>query len=430
MISTNTLRGALFVSAAAIAIILPTGSAYATNGYFSSGYGTASKGMAGSGQTAKGLDTQAAATNPAAMRDVGTKWDLSLALFSPIRSIVEDTDSGAINGGVGTERESEDNIFAIPGFGYNRNLDSQSSIGLSVYANGGMNTAYSHPLFSASAPTINTGIDLAQVFMGLTYARDINSKLSIGVTPKLAMQRFKADGLGDFASFSNDSTKLSNNGDDYAFGYGLGFGATYDVNDQFSVGAAYHSRVYMTEFDKYAGLFAEQGDFDVPSSWNLGVSYKVNDKTSVTADYQRINYGEVAAVANSIDTLAAGNLGDNDGAGFGWRDMSTIKLGVSHIYSPTLTLRAGISHNDKNPYADGEFGFNMLAPGVIRTHVSLGATYQNEDNSAWNFALTHGLEESPSGTTGTPAQAGNGLNGEATHTMYQWDLEVAYTYNF
>jgi hypothetical protein len=29
-----------------------------------------------------------------------------------------------------------------------------------------------------------------------------------------------------------------------------------------------------SEFDDYAGLFAEQGDFDIPENWNLGVSWQ------------------------------------------------------------------------------------------------------------------------------------------------------------
>lgn len=427
MISTNTLRGALFVSAAAIAIILPTGSAYATNGYFSSGYGTASKGMAGAGATTMGMDTQAAATNPAAMRDVGTQMDISFAFFSPIREVKDlDTDNtGTLNINGTTSAESKSNMFAIPGFGYNRDLDSQSSIGLSLYANGGMNTDYKVGIFSSVA---NTGVDLAQMFMGLTYARDINDKLSVGITPKLAMQRFAATGFDNFKAVSSAQDHLSNNGNDFSYGYGMGFGATYDVNSQLTVGAAYHSRTYMTEFDKYKGLFAEQGDFDIPSNWSVGAAYKVNNKTTVSADFQRIKYGEVAAIANPIGCLASGcKLGNDDGAGYGWQDLDTFKLGVTHQYNDKLTLRAGFSHNDQNPYPDGEYAFNLTAPAVIRNHISVGATYKKDASSDFSFAFTHGLEETVSGVGGPASfNVGNPIE----HTMYQWELEVAYTHRF
>jgi len=33
----------------------------------------------------------------------------------------------------------------------------------------------------------------------------------------------------------------------------------------------------MTEFDHYAGLFAEHGGFDIPDSFNIGLSWAINN---------------------------------------------------------------------------------------------------------------------------------------------------------
>jgi hypothetical protein len=52
----------------------------------------------------------------------------------------------------------------------------------------------------------------------------------------------------------------------------------------------------MTEFDDYKGLFAENGDFDIPAMLNLGLSFKVRPDLVLAFDWQRIFYNEIAAV--------------------------------------------------------------------------------------------------------------------------------------
>jgi long-chain fatty acid transport protein len=43
----------------------------------------------------------------------------------------------------------------------------------------------------------------------------------------------------------------------------------------------------MQEFDSYKGLFAEQGGFDLPSSFQLGVAYKLTPANQVVFDWQK-----------------------------------------------------------------------------------------------------------------------------------------------
>ena len=74
------------------------------------------------------------------------------------------------------------------------------------------------PLGSRDRPTSILAMGFA--FMGVTYAKKINDKHSFGITPTLAAQRFKATGLQGFGNISTDSTKLTDNGYDYSYGYG------------------------------------------------------------------------------------------------------------------------------------------------------------------------------------------------------------------
>ena len=133
------------MATAALSSLLPS-VAFATNGYFSHGYGTINAGMAGAG-AALSQDSIAAATNPAGMAFVGSRVDGGLEVFSPRRRY--DIEGGAPNIpgqtfylAPGTV-QSKNDAFLIPHFGYNQALGNGHSLGLSVFANGGMNTEYS-----------------------------------------------------------------------------------------------------------------------------------------------------------------------------------------------------------------------------------------------------------------------------------------------
>lgn len=122
------------IALATAAAILAPATASATNGYFGIAYGAKSRGVAGA-TTALPQDTMAAAVNPAGMAHVGNSADLNIELFSPLRSA-----STVATGGV--TRDSDQNGFIIPSGGYVKNLDDKMTLGITVYANGGMNTSY------------------------------------------------------------------------------------------------------------------------------------------------------------------------------------------------------------------------------------------------------------------------------------------------
>lgn len=395
--------------ATAVALTLASGSAFATNGYFAHGYGTINKAMAGAG-VALPQDAMAAATNPAGMAAVGDRMDVGAGLFAPDRGWSATSPAAASN-------TSDQKYFIVPHFAYNHMLDDNTSVGVAVYGNGGMNTNYSSSPFNFSAT--KTGVDLMQLFIAPTFAKKLNAKTSVGVSAIIAAQRFSARGLSPlFDSYSSDSSKLSDNGNDYSYGLGLKVGVLSELSDTITVGASYQSRTYMSKFDKYAGLFAEQGDFDIPATATIGLAVKANDKATITADVQHIAYGDIAAISNPISGLSAGNLGTDNGAGFGWDDMTIVKLGVQYAYSSDLTLRAGISHGDQ-PIPSTETNFNTLAPGVMATHITAGGTKQMGKNGELSFSAMYAPEKKV---------AGSGFGSFPNHTikMHQFELEASY----
>ncbi len=415
--------------AIAAGVALPT-SAFATTGYFSHGYGTKSKGLAGAG-VALSQDAMAAATNPAGMVNVGDRLDVGLALFSPIREYTVSGATGSPGPGsfplqLGTV-ESDNELFFIPHFGYNKMLDANSSIGVTVYGNGGMNTKYVAEDTLGAMGTYyagTAGVDLSQLFIAGTYARKLTPAVSVGVSPILVYQRFKAYGVGSFAGFSSDPANLSDKGYDDSFGYGARLGVQGEVIPGLTLGAAYQTKMEMEEFDKYKGLFAEQGDFDIPSTWTIGAAFKINPQHVVTFDIQEIKYTDVNSVSNPfIPNIMTSLLGSDTGAGFGWEDIMVYKLGYQFAMSPTMTWRVGYSQNDQ-PIPSSEVLFNILAPGVIEQHYTAGLTWNVNPKSELDVAVMYAPEETVSG--GNPLFPGQNID----LTMKQWEIEVNWGMKF
>ncbi len=195
-----------------------------------------------------------------------------------------------------------------------------------------------------------------------------------------------------------------------------------------TIGAAYASKMNFEEFSKYKGLFAEQGDFDIPENYNLGVAWQATPAVKLALDYQRINYGKVASVGNPVSNLLVLGqpLGSANGPGFGYSNIDVWKLGTEYKYSQNLTLRAGYSHSD-NPISGSDLGevlFNILAPAVIENHVTLGFTYTLSSGDEVSMAYMHGFKNDVSAARpGAPF----GTNVD-TIEMYQNSLGIQYSW--
>ena len=430
----KSLSSMLYAWVFGIVVVLMSASAFATNGYFADGFGVNDQGMAGAG-VALPQDSLDAAVNPANMVFLGKRYDLGIAFFNPNRQYTVNGNPSGFPGTFGLAPgtvKSDSKWFVIPSFGANWMIDADSSIGLSIYGNGGMNTDYPTKTFGGSDPT---GVDLMQLFIAPTYARKIAPQHALGITPILAIQRFEARGLQSFStnpppgfpSFSSDPSNATNKGYSYSYGYGARIGYQGEiVPNLLNLGLAYQTRTYMSAFDKYKGLFAERGDFDIPSNWTVGLAVKATPELAFVFDVQRINYSEVKAINNPLlPNLTPGSLGNDNGPGFGWKDMTVYKVGVQWKSSKEWTWRAGYSKGNQ-PIPDSEVLFNILAPGVIEQHVTVGSTWTMSNNNDLNFALTRALSHSVTGPNPleVPGQQTIELK------MDQWQIAASYSWKF
>ena len=408
--------------AAAAAAALAPSMALATDGYFSHGYGMKAKGMAGA-STAVAQSAFGGANNPATMAFAGNRLDVGLDW---VRPHIEASRTGSSPADIDGTSESGATSFFVPEFAYNQMIRPDMALGVTVYGNGGASTSYPGGEITSAAGTTTCnnfqtgglgpvqasynllcgngklGVDLSQLIIAPTLAWKFSPDHSVGLSPLFGYQRFKAEGLQAFAGFSNDPANLTNNGYDSATGWGARVGYFGKLTNEFSVGAAYSTKIAMSKFDKYRGLFAEQGGFDIPVNWNVGVAWRPENAWLVAVDYKRINYSGVKSVGNSSTFGVAGgagipnSLGPSDGRGFGWQNISVWKIGVQYAMDQSLTLRAGYGHSE-NPIRGQDVTFNILAPGVVQSHYTLGATYALDKESEVTGAFLYARKNTVSG---------------------------------
>ncbi len=433
-------RSRLILKLIPLAAACAAAPALATNGYFAHGYGMKAKGMGGAA-AALAQDSMGGANNPASMVWAGSRMDLGLDIFRPIRSAER---SGAGFPSLNGESDSGRETFFIPEFGYNRLSGKDLSLGVTVYGNGGMNTTYreNKDAFNCGAGPANMlcgsgklGVDLSQLVVAPTLAWKPHAQHSIGASVLLGYQRFKAYGLQAFDNppgfppFTGNPGKVTNNGYDNSFGAGLRVGWQGHFSDMFSVGAAYSTQIKMSKFDKYRGLFANNGSFDIPSNYSVGVALTPVPEFTLAADFQRVMYSDIPAV--NTPSLPVAPLGAKGGPGFGWGDVSVFKIGASWRANETLTLRGGYNRG-QNPISAADVTFNILAPGVMKEHYTLGLTYALSSSSELTLAGMYAPTQRVSGSSlfNSPALFGPGAGGTETIKMNQHSFGITWGNKF
>lgn len=406
---------------------------HATDGYFNIGFGTINKGLAGAGIAY--YQGSLINGNPAGGVFLGNKYELSVDFFNANRQYTVAGNPSGIQGTFGLMPgtvESDSKLFLMPSAGANWMLGEKSSLSVSVFANGGGNTNYPTATFYDQSSE-KTGVNLAQMLSNITFSQKLGDNHSLGVSGVIGYQSFKAYGLASFASFSSNSTALTGNGNDKSFGFGFKVGYLGYLTDNLSIGATYQSKVKMGAFDKYAGLFAQEGDFDVPASWTAGAAWNFVSDFTLMADVKQILYSGVKSVSNPMfPNLMTNDLGTEEGAGFGWKDIMVYKIGLTYSGIETWTFRGGVSIGE-NPIQESEVMFNILVPAIVKNQLALGFSKEiGNSGSQFNLAIKHALNNSIKGPNPLDPEGPNPLDPQSGQTieleMNQFELELGFSF--
>jgi long-chain fatty acid transport protein len=438
-----------------LCLFLASTAAHATDGYLANGYGLKSIGMGGAA-IAVALEPFGGAVNPGAMSFLDSQWQLGVSWFSPDRSASR---TGSGPAGIDGSATSGSTNFFIPEFAVNWKYQPDLAFGLTVFGNGGMNTNYpggqipaasacasfnpGQPSYNLLCGTGNLGVDLMQLMIAPYASWQFTKGHSIGIAPIIAYQRFKADGLQAFdnPALSTSMGSVTNNGYSSSWGGGVRIGYMGELNDMFSIGASYASKVGMGEFDGYKGLFAQAGKFDIPSNFAVGAALRPTSQWLIAVDFERIFYSDIPSINNpsasigycappSMGGAGLSNycLGGSDGAGFGWQDVDVWKVGVQYALNEQLTLRGGYNHSG-NPIRPQDVTFNILAPGVVQNQWTLGATWKLDALSEITGAFMYAQNNS---VTGPSLLQGFGAPPTTMETisMKEFQLGIAYSRKF
>jgi len=381
------------------------------------GTGTKSRGMGGVGITLS-HDVMTSAANPATMSQLtSNRFDIGGDIFIPTFEAYQGQEPNILR----EESKSQhatiaEGIYMMPNMGAAW-VNGDWSYGFTMAPVGGGGSRYNTNLFNCANSTPKNcddilGIDLMVMNINPTIAYKLNKQHSIGATLIIGIQQFQAYGLQEFSKFTASGTSdyLSNNSYDYGFGAGIRIGWLGKFNDdKLTLGAEYTTQTYMSKFDKYKELFAEQGSFNTPGNIGLGISYAATNNFLVAFDINYIMYSDVAAISNVGPNIGPGSpfpvdsatngLGQDEGLGFNWSNQIVYKIGLAYELNPQWTFRGGWNYAESPIDESTDILFTTVAPAITQNHLTLGGTYHLDNEMELSFSYIHAFRYEQSGPT-------------------------------
>ncbi|MFO1125700.1 MAG: outer membrane protein transport protein [Methylocystis sp.] len=380
---------------------------FAADGYFLTGYGPRQRALGGAG-VADSRDPMAMSINPAGIVGLEREFQVGLGASLPERGYsTVGLPSVLAPGDVRSGRP----IFPVPNGAYVQPIDADSAWGVATYGNGGLNTSYDFghfkppikagpggvitvvPSFGGVLGGGAAGVDLQQSFFSVTYARNFGP-ITVGFSPTLAVQMFNAQGLTILSPYSSNMYNFSDMGYDWSVGGGFRVGFQWRATNELRFGFSGATPMFMSKFEKYRGLIADQGSFDIPATVIAGVAYDVLPSLTLMADWRHIFYS-ATTLGNQSFPIWYGSFGLSGGLGFDWRDTDSASFGVEWRATPNLALRAGY-HYSTVPGRDRAATLTALAPAVGAHSVNGGFGYQLTKNSSIDFAAIYDFKNSVS----------------------------------
>ncbi|MEW5786327.1 MAG: outer membrane protein transport protein [Pseudomonadota bacterium] len=386
--------------------------AQATNGMNMEAWGAKSGGMGGAafaydnGNSAVMNNPATLGLRPAGQGDLG----FGLTLLMPdVRS------SHPVAGG----QDSDGTAYWMPTLSYIRRKNDLS-FGVAMLAQGGMGTEYGSgsPLFAfgtasdnvtvvpMSGDEIRSEVGFGRLMFPLAW--NASDRLTLAGQVDLAWAsmdlRMDVDGqtlagmmgqglvsgaLTGFLpatinyarfDFSDDSAVT---GQAKSYGWGFKLGAHWKVNEQLSLGAAYHAKTRMGDMKTDDATLSVNGgpmngtlkvlDFQWPETYGLGLAWDGGGAWSWAADVKRIRWSDAMADFRMRFVDSASGLDINVTMPQNWEDQTVLALGVQYKLTPGVALRAGVNHAS-NPVPNATL--NPLFPAIVETHYTLGVGWR------------------------------------------------------
>jgi len=380
-----------------LAVLLLTTSLFAQAGHIMQGVGSVNMSMGGAA-TAQPLDISGALQwNPAAISVFDSKIiDFNIGAFfsspelsSTVPEFNPNTGQPTGNFYSGTTKDDR-GVSPMPALAYVYGKEgSKHTFGVSAFGISGFGVTFpqsnSNPI-NMPQPNgfghIESDYMLLQI--GFAWAYELTNELSIGVQPTInyaALELAPNPTANPNASGYPVSDKAS------AIGYGAQFGVFYNSPSGFKLGASYKTPQKFDDLkfkNTYLNNSTSENAFnmDYPSILSFGLGYSTGD-IDLAVDYRFVDYENTNGFAEK------GWTPTYSVAGFGWKNINILSVGLQYKGIEKLPLRVGYTYSS-NPIDSELAFFSIPATAVIKNAFQFGTSYPVTDNFKLNGVFHYG----------------------------------------
>ncbi|OUR72225.1 long-chain fatty acid transporter [Methylophaga sp. 41_12_T18] len=357
-------------------------------------------GRAFAGSAAVAEDASTIFFNPAGLTQLKhTEIDVGVHYIKPKSSFTDDGSKlspaagGAFLTGSGDDAGKE---ALVPNLYYAQPLNDKVVVGLGINAPFGLVTEYDDT-WKGRYHAVKS--DLMTININPTIAFKATDKLSFGFGLDLQYVDVELTQMADlgakfFASPQSADGSVKLTADDWSWGYNLGL--TYQLQPATRLGLAYRSKISHTvkgdgKLKSATGaiVFDEklEARMTVPESLSFAVHHEINNQWSIMADATWTRWSRFQAL---IITSENGNFNENKEEK--WENTMRYGIGVDYKHNDKWTFRSGIAY-DESPVSDDYRTARI--PGNDRKWLSVGASYQLQDNIIIDAGYTHLFVSNP-----------------------------------
>lgn len=439
-----------------LAVLLFSAVSFAQAGHVMQGVGSVNMSMGGA-STAQPIDISGALQwNPASISTFDSKimnFDIGLFFSSP--ELSGSLPAGMLGPGApGVSGITEDDrgVSPMPAFAIVwGNEDSKHTFGVSAFGISGFGVTFpeetNNPMSASFNPTLNSNpinypqaangfglleSDYMLLQIGFTWAYEITDNLSIGVEPTI---NYGALELAPNPTASPNAAGYGLSDKASAIGFGGQIGVFYESDGGFKLGASYKTTQSFGDLEfknTHLNNVVTENSFnmDYPAILSFGTGYS-NDKFDLALDYRLVDY------ENTDGFSEKGWTQTGSVAGFGWKNINIVSVGLQYKGIEKLPLRVGYTYSS-NPIDDELVFFSTPATAVIANAYQFGFGYEFNDNFTLNGVFHHGSSDgktegeilSPLNVANNPpygALTGSKVGYEMTTDMIMFG--ISYTFN-
>lgn len=206
-----------------------------------------------------------------------------------------------------------------------------------------------------------------------TYEQDVGKHGRFGVSALVAQQQYATPGFGMVAGFRSFETFATRNvHGETADGRGARVDFRMPAGEHLMWRWSAQSRIEMNALESIHGIYAEQGDFDLPARLGTQVEWRSGDGLALVAGVERVYYGSITPFTSpALPPRLLSLMGDGSAPAFAWRDLTVYSAEgrVADRWHGEWSLRYTTR---QQPSPTATLYRQALAPEYTNTNLALG----------------------------------------------------------